>query len=175
MGNAMDLVLDMLKSPFVWGLLLGLLVTCFVLYTGLASRRHARVEIKRLETEMKELQGHLNTQLKINATGNASTQEALEQLKQQNENLRVNNALLQQKAGRAELRQLQVYESAVRTMREQAPGFAPAWEKALRDAEADMEAADSGLRKLVRSVFPRLASGPSGATPASGQEDKTEA
>lgn len=170
----MDLVLDMLKSPFVWGLLLGLLVTGFVLYSGLASRRHARAEIKRLQTEMKELQGHLNTQLKINATGNASTQEALEQLKQQNENLRVNNALLQQKAGRAELRQLHLYESAVRAMREQAPGFAPAWEKALRDAETEMAAADGGLRKLVRSVFPRLASGAPASVPPSDQTDRTD-
>lgn len=105
---------------------------------------------------MKDLQNHLNTQLKINATGNESLQRELESLKQQNETLRINNTALQQKPGRAEQRQLQIYETAVRIMREQAPGFAPAWEKATRQSELDLEAADSGLKKLVRKVIPGL-------------------
>jgi hypothetical protein len=41
-------------------------------------------------------------------------------------------------------------------MREQAPGFAPAWEKALRHGEQEMDAAESGLKKLVRRVIPGL-------------------
>ena len=45
-------------------------------------------------------------------------------------------------------------EAAVSTMREQAPGFAPAWEKAIRDAEAAEEAAEGGLKKLMRKVLP---------------------
>src|SRR5690606_28025500 len=97
----------------------------------------------------KDLQNHLNTQLKINASGNESLQKELETLKQQNETLRINNTALQQKPGRAEQRQLHVYESAVRVMREQAPGFAPAWEKAVRQAETELDAADTGLKKLV--------------------------
>jgi len=153
-------MLEILKSPFTWGLLLGLLVAGFVLKSGLVARRHAKGEIRRLAAELKELQGHLNTQLKINASGNAAIQEELDRLRSQNENLRVNNAALQQKAGRAEIRQLQAYEIAIRSMREQAPGFAPAWEKALRDAEADVEAADGGLMKWIRKVVPGIGSLP---------------
>ena len=41
-------------------------------------------------------------------------------------------------------------------MREQAPGFAPAWEQALRQGELDVDAAESGLVKLVRRVVPGL-------------------
>jgi len=44
-------------------------------------------------------------------------------------------------------------ESAVRLMREQAPGFASAWEMALRQAEGEYEEASGGLRKLVRKVI----------------------
>lgn len=152
----MDLILEALKNPFTWGLLLGLMVAGFIWKSGFTARRHAARELKRVETEMKELQGHLNTQLKINASGNEALQNELNSLRQQNETLRVNNAALQQKPGRAEQRQLQVYEIAIRTMREQAPGFAPAWEKALRQGEAEVDAAESGLKKLVRRVIPGL-------------------
>jgi hypothetical protein len=152
----MDLFLEALKSQFVWGLLLGLLIAFFIWKSAFTARRSAAREIKRLETEMKDLQGHLNTQLKINASGNSVLQEELETLRRQNENLRVNNAALQQKPGRAEQQLLQVYEIAIRAMREQAPGFAPAWEKALRQGEVEMEAAESGLKKLVRRIVPGI-------------------
>lgn len=152
----MDILTEALKHPFTWGLLLGLLVAGFTWKSGFTARRHAARELKRVETEMKELQGHLNTQLKINASGNEALQAELNALRQQNETLRVNNAALQQKPGRAEQRQLQVHEIAIRTMREQAPGFAAAWEKALRQGEAEVDAADSGLKKLVRRVIPGL-------------------
>jgi hypothetical protein len=163
----MEFITEALKHPFTWGLLLGLLVTAFVWKSGFTARRHAAREIKRLEAEMKNLQGHLNTQLKINASGNEALQTELETLKRQNEALRVNNAALQQKPGRAELRTLQIYELAIRSMREQAPGFAPAWEKAIRQAEADAEAAESGLKKLVRRVIPGLPNNPSPGTTTS--------
>lgn len=157
----MDILTEALKNPFVWGLLLGLLIAAFVLKSGITAKRHASRELQRVAAEMKELQGHLNTQLKINASGNESLQAELEALKRQNEMLRVNYATLQQKPGRAEQRLLQVYEIAIRSMREQAPGFAPAWEKALRQAEADVDAAESGLKKLVRRVLPGLGNTPS--------------
>lgn len=160
--------MELLKTPFVWGLSLGLLVALFVVKSSFTARRHAKTEIKRLDKELKELQLHLNTQLKISASGNASIQDELDRLREQNETLRVNQAALQQKPGRAELRQLQVYEMAVRTMREQAPGFAPAWEKAVRDAEAEMAAAEGGFKKLIRRVIPGI--GLSGAAPASSDE-----
>ena len=153
----MDYFYEALKNPFTWGLLLGLLITAFVWKSGFSARRAVSRDLKRVEEELKNLQGHLNTQLKINASGNESLQIDLEALRRQNETLRVNNAALQQKPGRAEQRLLQIHEIAIRTMREQAPGFAPAWEKALRQGEAELDAAESGLKKLVRRVIPGLA------------------
>ncbi len=149
-----------MQQPFTWGLLLGLLVAAFIWKASFTARRHALREIKRLNTDAKDLQSHLNTQLKINASGNESLQAELKELKQQNETLRVNNAALQQKPGRAEQRQLQVYEIAIRTMREQAPGFAAAWEKAIRQGESEVEATESGFKKLVRRVMPALGNTP---------------
>jgi DNA anti-recombination protein RmuC len=164
--TVMDLILEALKQQFTWGLLLGLLVAAFIWKSGFSRSRRDMREIRRLESELKDLQGHLNTQLKINASGNESLQSELAGLRQQNENLRVSNAALQQKPGRAETRQLQIYEAALRSMREQAPGFAAAWEKSQRQAEADLEAADKGLLKLVRRVIPGLGNNPANPPPA---------
>jgi Rod binding domain-containing protein len=51
-------------------------------------------------------------------------------------------------------------------MREQAPGFAPAWEQAMRAATADLEASESGFTKLLRKVLP--------SSPASGRVEESE-
>jgi hypothetical protein len=160
----MDSLQSALHSPFIWGLLLGLLIAGFLWKSALTARRHAAADLRRVQGELRELQGHLNTQLKINASGNETLHTELEALRRQNENLRVNLGALQQKPGRAEQRLLQIHEAAIRTLREQAPGFAAAWEKAVRQAEAEVEAADSGLRKLIRRVIPGL--GPAAAPPA---------
>jgi biopolymer transport protein ExbB/TolQ len=160
----MDTFIEILKHPFTLGLLLGLLITGFIWKSGFSARRNVARELKRVEDELKNLQSHLNTQLKITASGNDSLQAELESLRKQNETLRVNNAALQQKPGRAEQRLLQIQEIAIRRMREQAPGFAAAWEQALRQGEQDVDAAESGLLKLVRRVIPGMGNSPQ--TPA---------
>lgn len=167
----MENIWDYLKHPFTLGLLLGLAVAAVAWKSGFSTRRRLARDIRKLENELRELQGHLNTQLKINAQGNETLQRELEELRRQNENLRVSVATLQSKPGKAELRHSQVTESAVRMMREQAPGFAPAWEKAMRQAEADLEAGESGLKKLVRRVIPGIGMGGGGSAPAPGVQD----
>lgn len=162
---------EYLKHPFTLGLLLGLAVAATTWKSGFSARRRLSRDVRKLEGELRELQGHLNTQLKINAQGNEALQRELEELRRHNENLRVNVATLQAKPGRAELRHSQITEGAVRLMREQAPGFAPAWEKALRQAEAELEAGESGFRKLVRRVIPGIGSGAGGTTVAGGGSD----
>jgi len=148
---------EIIKQPFVWGLLLGLLIVAFILKSSIASKMQLKREIRRIEGEKRELQAHLNTQMKITATGSDTLTKEVETLKNRNENLRVNLAALQNKPDKNELRQFRMQEMAISTMREQAPGFAGAWEKALRQAESDMVSAESGFSKLVRKVVPGLA------------------
>lgn len=165
----MEFIIDLLKVPFVWGLLLGLLIAFFIWKSGFSARRVLKKEISRVETESKELQQHLNTHLKVQAEGADTIHSQLDQLKEQNENLRINIATLQQKPGKTELRHLHVLENAVGLMREQAPGFAQAWEKALRQADLDYAESEGGLKKLVRKVLPAI------STTAVTQDDEKDA
>lgn len=148
-------------QPFCWGLMLGLVLVILLWRAAYKDKRYLRREIERLKLENGELQGHLNTQLKINAKGQEAMQAELAGLREQNENLRVNLNTLQQKAGRVELRRLEVMEAAVCVMREQAPGFASVWEKALRSAEDEMQEAEGGLKRLIRKVIPGFRATPS--------------
>lgn len=166
----METLKELLFTEFSAGLLLGLLVTFFTWKSGFSARRNMKKEVARVTEESKELQQHLNTQLKVNAEGNESLQNKLEDLRTQNETLRVNLSTVQQKPGRAELRQLTIIENAVGLMREQAPGFAPAWEKALRQAEVEYEESEGGLKKLVRRVLPSIGH----ATTHNGEEEKAK-
>ncbi len=160
-----------ISEPFTWGLVVGLFLLVMVWRLMRKDISMLRSEKKRLQEENKELQGHLNTQLKINAKGNDQLEADLIELREQNENLRSNLNVAKQKPGRAELRHLQMMENAVSVMREQAPGFAPAWEKAMRDAEAAELAAEGGLKKLIRKVLPTSKSAPAIST----QEQATPA
>lgn len=167
----MEAFLEILKQPFTLGLMLGLLLTFFVWKTGFTAKRHLKVENNRLSADMKELQGHLKTQLKISATGNETLSKSLEELKEKNENLRVSIANLQQKPEKSEMRHLHITDAAVRMMREQAPGFATAWEKALRAAEEEYIDSENGISKLIRKVMPKYGSAPVKDTQAIEMKD----
>lgn len=148
-----DFCKELFAGGFTTGLVIGLALVFFTWKAALGAKQQLRKENRRIQGEMRDLEQHLNTQLKINASGNEAVQKQLEELKAQNETLRVNLAALQNKPGRSELRQLHTMEGAVRVMREQAPGFASAWEQALRQAEQEYDEASGGLRKLVRKVI----------------------
>ena len=167
---------NFLTQPFVLGLLIGLALTAVVWKDGFSRRRQLARDLQRTETEKAELQNHLLTHLKLHADGNAKLTAELDDLRSRNETLRINLATLQQKPGQAELRQLRIQDAAIRQMREQAPGFAPAWEKALRQAETDANAAESGLMKLVRRVQSGIGMGnPPAATTAPTDPSDTPA
>lgn len=163
----MEIFTQIISHHFTWGLIVGLIITILSWKSGRKDRKYLKAEINRLQHENSELQTHLGTQLKINAKGNETLQAQLDELKEKNETLRMNIQSLQQKPEKIEHRRLEVMEAAVSTMREQAPGFASAWEKSMRQAEDEMEAAEGGLKKLIRKVVPSFR-----ATPAVAHDEK---
>jgi len=166
-----DTLITFLMHPFSWGLLVGLGL-CFVIWrTSFQRIREQKREIKRLTQELHDLNKHLGQQMKITAAGNDTVTQELEQLRKQNENLRVTVATLQQKPGNAEVRQLQIYDRAVHILLERAPGFAPAWESAVREAEDKVAESESGITRLIRRVA-RPALGHSHSTTQESSSDR---
>ena len=109
--------------------------------------------IRKHKKELNDYKAHLERQMKITDAGNATLVKELETLKKENENLRISVKSLGQKPGRAELRLLNIYDSALRKMMSQAPGFSSAWEISLQEAEREYEANETGLKSIVGKVF----------------------
>lgn len=139
-----------IHSLFTWGFVAGLIVAFFVWLSGIAKNRELRKEVRRLRE-------HLHTQMDITQRGNSAMKAELDAIKSQNENLRVAVKEWQTKPGRAELRQLSIYDRAIRIVNQNAPGFAPVWEKAVKESEEELVAADTGVSSMLRRAFRPLA------------------
>lgn len=111
----------------------------------LANRKHKK--------ELKNYQEHLERQMKITDAGNKTLMIDMETLKRENENLRISVKTLGQKPGRAELRQFNIYDNALRKMMLQAPGFSSAWESALKESELEYEKSEAGFKNIMGKVF----------------------
>jgi len=149
--------------PFLFGLGTGLTVALFFwLRLVYAEYSHGR----RVET----LKGMLGTKMEVEARGQGALKEEMEKLRKQNENLRITVQTLRQKPGRAEVRQLHVYDAAVRSLLSRSPGFGPAWETVLKEAEAELAETETGVKAFVRRVFSLQ---PSRRLPAETGEENT--
>lgn len=113
----------------------------------------SRFEVSKYKKEIKEFKEHLNRQMKITNEGSKTLEEDLKKLKQENENLRISVQTLGQKPGRAELRLLNIYDSALRKMMLKAPGFSTAWEMSLQEAEKEYEENEKGFKGIMKKVF----------------------
>jgi len=130
-----------------------LLVIIGIVFGGLLSYLKSLLTIRKHKKELNEYKAHLDRQMKITDAGNSTLVTELETTKKENENLRISVKTLGQKPGRAELRLLNIYDSALRKMMSQAPGFSSAWENSLQEAEREYEANETGLKSIVGKVF----------------------
>jgi len=122
----------------------------------------SRFEVRAYKKEIKEYKEHLNRQMKITNEGSKNLETELEKLKKENENLRISVQTLGQKPGRAEIRLLNIYDSALRRMMMRAPGFSSAWEISLQEAESEYQENEKGLKSIIKKVFtPSLTQGAS--------------
>ncbi len=154
-----DYLHQILLSQFTWGLAVGLFLLFITWLSSLSKNGELRREVRRLRE-------HLHTQMDITSKGNAAMRTELETIKQQNENLRVAVKEWQQKPGRTELRMLAVYDRAIRILNQNAPGFSPVWEKAVKESEEEIAASDTGVTSMLRRAFrPFAALGDGGRSP----------
>ncbi|MDR0478034.1 MAG: hypothetical protein LBH14_08915 [Desulfobulbaceae bacterium] len=141
------LLANLFSSRFVWGLALGLVLWAMTTVRAFFRRRELRQEIDRLRT-------HLHTKLEIDAAETERRKAEMEQLKKERDNLRITVQSLNQKPGRKEIRQFYIYQTALDIMFEKAPGFAPAWQVTLKEAEQRFEKSESGVMPMLKRLMP---------------------
>lgn len=129
---------SILGNPFLRGLLIGLLIALILWVRAL-------FKIRGLNISLKKLREHLHTKLEIDSEENERRKAEMDKVKQERDNLRNMVQVLNQKPGRQELRQTQVYQKAVEIMFEKSPGFAPAWQITLKEAEEEIKRAEKGI------------------------------
>jgi len=126
----------LLSNPYISGLLVGII---FFLYV------RSLMKIRQQGKDIKKLRDHMHTKFEIESTDNERRKAEFEKIKQERDNLRNMTQVLNQKPGRQELRQAHIYQKAVEIMFEKSPGFAPAWQITLKEAEEEMQNAEKGL------------------------------
>ncbi len=155
--------LSFLLKPFFLGLYLGI-IGCIVLFVRMQMRIHE------LKKELKKLKEHLHTKLEIDAEATEDRKSKFNKLKEENENLRVSLQTVNNKPGRKEVRQFHIYQKALDIMFEKAPGFAPAWQNALKEGELEMKNIDKGIFPFIK----RLSGGGIGDSSQEPLPDKSD-
>jgi hypothetical protein len=133
-------------NTFLVGLGIGVAIALYGWLKGL-------FQLRQLRKDNEALKEQLHRQMTIYDKGHEEVLAEAKRLRQENENLRIAVATLKAKPGRAELQLLHVYDRAVRLMQQKAPGFAPAWEGVMTEAQRELERTDTGLAALVRKAF----------------------
>ncbi|PIE60705.1 MAG: hypothetical protein CSA31_00725 [Desulfobulbus propionicus] len=123
---------------FLRGLILGLAAALILWVRGALKARE-------LKANLKKLRDHLHTKLEIDSEENERRKAEMDSIRQERDNLRNMVQVLNQKPGRQELRQVQVYQKAIEIMFEKSPGFAPAWQITIKDAEEEIRKAEKGI------------------------------
>ncbi len=140
-------LMTIISNPFAKGLAIGLVICVLIYIRGFLRRRELAKEVDRLRT-------HLHTKLEIDSTENERRKSDLDRLKQERDNLQITVQSLNQKPGRKEIRQYFVYQTALDIMFEKAPGFAPAWQITLKEAEKLFEKSEKGVVPLLKRLMP---------------------
>jgi hypothetical protein len=138
---------------FIGGLFLGLIGVVFL-----------ALRFSDTKNEVKRLKRHLADKLELESEATNRLRLDLQELKQQNENLRIKIANLNQVPDRRLQRELEIFARAERWMVSSSPGFPAIWEEAKRSAINDLEQEEQG-RSLPQRVFNALlnrSSAPSG-------------
>ena len=150
------------EYPFLFGLAIGVVLAVIF---WLRSVIKARV----LGAEIRKLRDHLHTKFEIESADNERRKEQLDQVKQERDNLRNMIQVLNQKPTKQEVRQTQVYQKAIETMFEKSPGFAPAWQITLKEAEEEMRNAEKGILPFFKRM---TGSSPASYSSSSAEEKK---
>ena len=104
--------------------------------------------------EVRKLKDMLTDRMELESEGLTKLKKENEELKKQNENLRISIQTYAQKPGRKELQRLTVYQTAADRLTINSPGFGAAWQAALKESEEEFEKTYIGIHPFIRKLIP---------------------
>lgn len=140
--------MDVLHQPLFWSFLGGL-------FLGLIGVAFLALRFVDAKNEIRRLKRHLADKLELESEATNRLRLDLQEFKQQNENLRIKVANLNQVPDRRLQRELEIFARAERWMVSSSPGFPAIWEEAKRSAINELEQEEQG-RSLPQRVFNAL-------------------
>jgi hypothetical protein len=139
------MIKEILMSKLFWGFLMGFGLCMLSLYAHFQTKR-----------ELKRLKGHLSDKLEIDAEKLTHMKTEIDTLKSENENLRMKINAGRVQNDKVDLeRELEIFARAEKAMVINAPGFAPAWERAKETAANEIVEEERG-KSMPRRIFRRL-------------------
>jgi hypothetical protein len=105
--------------------------------------------------ELKRYKGMLSDKLDLDSKQNQDNNKERASLKQENENLRMQVARLNERPDNKMQRELEILARAEKQMVISAPGFAPAWEMAKSTALGQLESEEKG-QSFPQKIFRKL-------------------
>ncbi|MGI6466246.1 MAG: hypothetical protein ACOXZZ_01415 [Sphaerochaetaceae bacterium] len=133
------------------GVAIGFVPMLIILLVQLVKKANLRKDHKVEVARLKEM---LTDRMDLESEGLGKLKVQLEELKAQNENLRISLRTYSQKPGRKEVARLHVYQQAADRLTVNSPGFGAAWQAALKESEQEFEKTFLGFHPFVRKVIP---------------------
>ena len=134
-------------NDFIVGLIVGLAVAVVLAVALLSKGASAK---KAAKAEVEKYKRMLQDRMELESDGLTKLKGEAEELKKQNENLRISLNTMSQKPGRKEMQRLDVYQTAAERLSINSPGFAPVWQAALKESEAEFRKTFLGLNPYLR-------------------------
>lgn len=134
-------------NDFIVGLIVGLAVAVVLAVALLSKAASAK---KAAKAEVEKYKRMLQDRMELESDGLTKLKGEVEELKKQNENLRISLNTMSQKPGRKEMQRLDVYQTAAERLSINSPGFAPVWQAALKESEAEFRKTFLGLNPYLR-------------------------
>lgn len=105
---------------------------------------------KQAKEDVEKYKKMLTDRMELETEGIQKLKAENEELKKNNENLRISIQTMSQKPGRKELQRLEVYQTAAERLTMNSPGFAPVWQAALKESEEEFKKTFVGLTPFLR-------------------------
>ena len=131
-------------NTLIYGFLLGSVFLVMALWNHWKTKR-----------EFSRYKSHLSDKLELDSRNLQELNKERTRLAQENENLRVQIARLNEKPDNKLQRELEVLARAEKHMMMNAPGFAPAWEMAKSQAASSLQSEESG-QSFPQRIFRKL-------------------